>query len=223
MDYDVITFDCYGTLIDWETGICRAIGSAAQASGVSLVCADIVRAYHEVEPEVEAGPYRSYRQVLRETTLGVSRRLSWALARQDAHLLADSLPDWPAFDDTGQLLVRLRAVGVRLGILSNVDDDLLQGTLTRFPVEFDLLVTAEQVGSYKPAHRHFLKAREVIGPARWLHVAQSYFHDVAPACELGIPVAWVNRKSEQPAGTARADMEVQDLEELWRWLRGAGG
>jgi 2-haloalkanoic acid dehalogenase type II len=223
MDYDIITFDCYGTLIDWETGISQAIVNAAQVAGVSLERDDVIRAYHEVEPAVEAGRYRPYREVLRETTLGVARCLGWDIEPQRAHFLADSLPGWPAFDDTCNVLSGLRAAGLELGILSNVDDELLRGTLTGFPVEFDLLITAEQVGSYKPAHGHFLKAREVIGSARWLHVAQSYFHDVAPACELGIPVAWVNRKCEPPTGRASADVEVRDLEEFWRWLQKAGG
>lgn len=223
MDYDIITFDCYGTLIDWETGISQAIVDAAQVAGVSLERDEVVRAYHEVEPAVEAGRYRPYREVLGETTLGVARRLGWDIEPHRAHFLADSLPGWPAFDDTCNVLAALRAAGLELGILSNVDDGLLRRTLTGFPVEFDLLITAEQVGSYKPAHGHFLKARQVIGSASWLHVAQSYFHDVAPACELGIPVAWVNRKCEPPKGRARADVEVRDLEEFWRWLQKVGG
>jgi 2-haloalkanoic acid dehalogenase type II len=218
MEYDIITFDCYGTLIDWETGISEAITGAARASGVSLERGAIIQAYHEVEPEVEAARYRPYREVLRDTALGVARRLGWKLAGEQAWFLADSLAGWPPFDDTNPVLLRLRERGCRLGILSNVDDDLLQGTLMHFQVEFDLLITAEHVESYKPAHRHFLKAREGIGRSRWLHAAQSYFHDVVPACELGIPVAWVNRKSEQPKGAARADVVVRDLDGLDEWL-----
>ncbi|UCG86086.1 MAG: HAD hydrolase-like protein [Gemmatimonadota bacterium] len=218
MDYDIITFDCYGTLIDWETGITEAIAGAALETGVSLERSSIIEAYHEVEPEVEAGQYRSYRDVLHDTALGVARRLGWTLGDEQARFLAESLPGWPPFDDSNPALLVLREQGYRLGILSNVDDDLLRGTLSHFQVEFDLLITAEQVESYKPADGHFLRARQVIGRSRWLHAAQSYFHDIVPACALGVPVAWVNRKCEGPTGAARADVVVRDLKELVGWL-----
>jgi 2-haloacid dehalogenase/putative hydrolase of the HAD superfamily len=223
MDFDIITFDCYGTLIDWEAGISGAFASQARNDGMSLERDEIIRAYHEVEPTVEAAGYRAYRDVLRDTAVGVAARLGWRLDPQRAAFLAASLPEWPEFADTNATLRRLRNQGYRLGILSNVDDDLLRSTLGRFTVEFDLLVTAEQVRSYKPAHGHFAQARQSIGDARWLHAAQSYFHDVAPASELGIPVVWVNRKAEQPAGEARPLGEVTTLAELPGWLESHGG
>jgi len=214
MDYDIVTFDCYGTLIDWETGISEAIAAAAREDGVLLGRDQIVRTYHEVEPTVEAAEYRSYREVLRDTAIGVAQRLGWDLAAEQARFLADSLSGWPAFADTNAALEQMKAIGYKLGILSNVDDDILGLTLSHFEVEFDLVVTAEQVRSYKPAHGHFQRARNLIGDERWLHAAQSYFHDIEPACELGIPVAWVNRKAETPWGEARADSEVATLHEL---------
>ena len=110
------------------------------------------------------------------------------------------------------------SAGIRLGILSNIDDDLLAGTLRHLTVDFELTLTAQQLRSYKPAHGHFLTARERIGDARWLHAAQSYFHDVVPARELGIPVAWINRKAEEPQGQARPDRNLHDLAELADWL-----
>ena len=113
---------------------------------------------------------------------------------------------------------RLVAAGYSLGILSNVDDDLLAGTRRHFTVAFDLIVTAQQVGSYKPAHRHFIEARQRLGGKRWLHAAQSYFHDVIPARALGIPVAWINRKHESTADGGRADREFHTLTELADWL-----
>ncbi len=214
MDYDIVTFDCYGTLIDWETGISEAIAAAALEDGVLLTRDRITRTYHEVEPTVEAAEYRPYREVLRDTAIGVAQRLGWDLAREQARFLADGLSRWPAFADTDAALERMKANGYKLGILSNVDDDLLRHTLSHFEVEFDLLVTAEQVRSYKPAHGHFQRARSLIGDERWLHAAQSYFHDIVPACELGISVVWVNRKAEAPLGDARADGEVATLRKL---------
>jgi len=214
LPYDIITFDCYGTLIDWDRGIGDWFVEAAAADGVQLERAKALALYAEIEPVVEAGVYRRYRDVLAETAGRVARRLGWLLSPERAASLADSLPGWRPFDDTNPSLERLSAAGYRLGILSNVDDDLLAGTGRNFSVRFDLLVTAEQVVSYKPAHGHFLAARERIGTARWLHAAQSAFHDIAPARSLAIPSAWVNRKGQEPFPEAIPDIEVRTLSEL---------
>jgi 2-haloalkanoic acid dehalogenase type II len=216
--YDVITFDCYGTLIDWEAGISTAFAKAAAAEGRTLEPEQVLRAYAEIEPSVEAEAYRRYRNVLTESARRVGERLGWPLGREQAVFLAESLPSWPPFADTNQALERLVASGYRLGILSNVDDDLLAGTRRHFTVTFDLIVTAQQVGSYKPAHGHFTEARRRIGDDRWLHAAQSYFHDVMPARALGIPVAWINRKRESAFDAGRADREFHTLTELADWL-----
>lgn len=216
--YDIITFDCYGTLIDWETGIWEAFAQAAATDGGKLDRTALLRTYSEVEPALEAKPYRSYRSVLTETAKRVAARLGWDLSQEQAGFLAESLPRWRPFADTNPALERLAAAGYPLGILSNVDDDLLAGTRHHLTAKFDLLVTAQQVGSYKPAHDHFLRARERIGAQRWLHAAQSYFHDVVPARALGIPVAWINRKGEMAAGTARPDREFRTLADLAAWL-----
>jgi 2-haloalkanoic acid dehalogenase type II len=216
--YDVITFDCYGTLIDWESGISTAFARAAAADARQLDRAQVLKAYAELEPSVEAASYRRYREVLTETAQRVAERLGWPLSRERALFLADSLPDWQPFADTNQALERLAAAGYSLGILSNVDDDLLAGTRRHFPVTFDLIVTAQQVGSYKPAHGHFTEARQRIEGKRWLHAAQSYFHDVMPARALGIPIAWINRKQEAASDGGRADREFHTLTELTDWL-----
>ena len=216
--YDVVTFDCYGTLIDWEQGIGAAFLRAAAADGVRLTAAAVLAAYAEVEPVVEAEAYRRYHAVLAETARRVAARLGWRLNAERARFLPDSLGDWPPFPDTNAALERLAAAGYRLGILSNVDDDLLAASRRHFTVDFDLVVTAQQVGAYKPARPHFDVARERIGPARWLHAAQSYFHDVVPARALAIPVAWINRKGEPAAGAARPDRELRTLTALADWL-----
>jgi 2-haloacid dehalogenase/putative hydrolase of the HAD superfamily len=216
--FDVVTFDCYGTLIDWEAGIGEAFLRAASSDGFPLDPSEALHAYAEIEPMVEAESFRRYRDVLAETALRVATRLGWRLAASSAGFLADSLPDWRPFPDTNPALQRLAAAGYRLGILSNVDDDLLAGTRRHLTARFDLLVTAEQVRSYKPGHAHFLGARERISGARWLHAAQSKRHDVLPALALGIPIAWVNRKGESRAPEKPPDAEVRDLAGLVEWL-----
>lgn len=222
--YDVITFDCYGTLIDWEAGIVEAFQAAARPEGVVLGRDQILRLHAEVEPQVQREGYRRYRDVLAEVALRAAPHFGWRLAPERARFLADSVAAWKPFDDTNPALERLRAAGYRLGILSNVDDDLLAGTRRHFSVPFDILVTAEQVQSYKPAPGHFHRARELIGSKRWLHAAQSWFHDVEPCSAQGIPVVWVNRKRETATGNARPAGEVLDLRRLVPWLakRGRG-
>jgi 2-haloalkanoic acid dehalogenase type II len=218
--YDVLTFDCYGTLIDWERGIGDAFEAAARVDGVTLDRAAVLRAYHEIEPVVQAERYRSYREVLTLSAQRIAERLGWPLAAARAAFLAESLPTWPPFADTNAALQRL-AADHRLAILSNVDDDLLAGTRKHLGVAFDFVVTAQQVGSYKPAPAHFTTARQRIGGARWLHVAQSLFHDIQPARAHGIPSAWINRKQERPTAAARPDVEFATLGEAAAWLTSA--
>jgi 2-haloalkanoic acid dehalogenase type II len=212
--YDVITFDCYGTLIDWEAGIGGWFEKAAARDGRSLDLARALAFYAETEPAVEAQAFRSYREVLTETALRVARRLDWALSPGTARGLAESLPEWRPFPDTNPALERLVAAGYRLGILSNVDDDLLARTRRHLAVPFDLLVTAAQVRSYKPSHGHFEEALRRIGDVKWLHAAQSLFHDVVPCRAMGIPVAWINRKAEPGRAETRPDFEVSNLADL---------
>jgi len=216
--YETVTFDCYGTLVDWEGGITRAFSEAAAEDGVNLDPQAVLEAHAEIEPRIQAAGYQSYREVLRQTARSIAEQLGWPISDERAVFLPESLPQWEPLPDTNPALERLADAGYRLGILSNVDDDLLAGTLQRLRVRFDLLVTAEQVKSYKPEHAHFVEARRRVGKQRWLHVAQSYFHDIVPACELGLPVAWINRKAEAPTGNARADRELQTMTDLADWL-----
>ena len=219
MNWDTLTLDCYGTLVDWETGITRAFASAAAKDGVELEPAAIMAAYHEIEPRVQGVEYRRYREVLAETALGVAERLDWQLSTARAGFLADSLPDWPIFADTRAALQRLKPC-LQLAILSNVDDDLLAATMQRIAVDFDWTVTAEQTRSYKPNHAHFQQTLDRMndGGSRWLHAAQSYYHDIRPAGELGIPAVWVNRKNEErPPGPPPLQV-VKNLGELADWL-----
>jgi 2-haloacid dehalogenase/putative hydrolase of the HAD superfamily len=208
--YDVITFDCYGTLIDWEAGISKAFLDAAD--GFTLAPDAVLRAYAEIEHQVEKEGYRPYRDILRETAIRVAKSLGWPLAPDRADFLAESLPSWQPFADTNAALERLVAAGCRLGILSNIDDDLLAETRKHFTVKFDYIVTAQQVRSYKPGYAHFQTARELIGTSsRWLHAARSNLHDIVPTNALGIDNAWINRQHQPqlPGGTPK--FEFDDL------------
>lgn len=213
-DFDIITFDCYGTLIDWEGGIINAFQSEAAKNGLTLEGDQIIAAYSAEEPKVESGSYRSYREVLTETARLVGSQLGWNISVERADFLAQSLPAWKPFADTNVALERL-ARTFKLGILSNIDDDLLTGTRRHFTVQFDLIVTAQQVRSYKPAFAHFNEAIARLSGRRLLHAAQSYFHDVVPCAALGIPVVWVNRKGERPLpGGPLPTHEVRNVSEL---------
>ncbi|HET8796677.1 MAG TPA: HAD-IA family hydrolase, partial [Thermoanaerobaculia bacterium] len=212
--FDVVTFDCYGTLIDWESGIAGAFLAAAREDGIALRREEVLREYAQTEPVVEREGFRLYRDVLTESATRVAHALGWALAFERGTFLVSSLRHWEPFAETNRALERLRAAGYRLGILSNVDDDLLAATRRHFTVDFDFVITAEQVRSYKPAHAHFLAAKAKIGDARWLHAAQSNHHDIVPSNQLGIANAWVNRKGEKALPGGTPGLEVRDLTAL---------
>jgi 2-haloacid dehalogenase/putative hydrolase of the HAD superfamily len=217
--FDVVTFDCYGTLVDWEGGISEAFLRQAELDWFPLERELLLAAYHDVEPVVERPPYKSYREVLAQTAVRVAARFGWKLSPKRAQFLAASLPLWKPFPDTNPALTELVTMGYRLGILSNVDDDLLTETRARLSAPFGVVVTAQQVRSYKPAPAHFREARDRIGDGPWLHAAQSWFHDVVPATTLGIPVAWINRKGEPRPEGAEPTVELPDLAALADWLR----
>lgn len=209
--YDVVTFDCYGTLIDWEAGITSAFASAGCAAPRERLLAE----YARIEPAVEAQGYLPYRDVLKEASRRVLESLGGKLPEGHEDFLPQSLPNWKPFDDTNAALLRLTKAGYKLGILSNVDDDLLAATCRHFSVRFDIIITAQQLRSYKPAPPHFLAARERLQGQRWLHAAQSYFHDVTPCRSLRIPVAWINRRHQSlPPGGASPDLLFPDLAAL---------
>jgi 2-haloacid dehalogenase len=172
------TFDCYGTLIDWNRGIRDAVG------------AELLERYHEVEPQVEAeDPGLSYREVMTET----ARRLGVA----DPDELARSLPDWPVFPEVTGALERARRGGWKLAILSNTDRDFIDASTAKIGVPFDVVIVASEIGSYKPALGHWRAFEETVGRLPDVHVAASHFHDVVPATELGLKTIWINRLSEE--------------------------
>jgi len=209
--YDLVTFDCYGTLIDWRKGMSDAFRDAGLDPGQAL------DAYHEVEPQLESESYRSYREVLTLGAMKAAQKLGSEMTQADSSRFAASLPSWPPFPDTNAALEKLRDAGYQLGILSNVDDDFIAETQKHFTVTFDLVITAQQIGSYKPAHAHFLAARERAGNLRWIHAAQSNFHDIIPTNALGIPNAWINRLGERPLPGGTPLAEFPDLATFAAW------
>ena len=222
LEFEFVTFDCYGTLIDWETGIGGAFKQALEGTGLSRTQeAELFELYQEEEKKIEGRmPYRKYRDVLSLAASEAARRLGRTIPEKLSEILAEQLPSWTPFPDTNPALEKLSAEHT-LGILSNVDDDLLAGTLQHFTVPFDLVVTAQRVRSYKPGLEHFEEARRIIGADRgWLHVAASLYHDIEPATRLGIDTVWVNRQNS-PKGKwfkGRILREVRDLEQLSDWL-----
>jgi 2-haloacid dehalogenase len=206
------TFDCYGTLVDWQNGMRQALETVIPDD----VARSLLAHYYEIEKEVEAEqPFRSYREVLAETLRRAAARTGITLAPGAEHVLADTLPDWPVFPDVGPALQTLRAEGWKLAILSNVDRDLIAGTLRVLPVPFDDVVTAEDVQSYKPSLNHFRRFRDKnqVADENWVHVARSYFHDIVPASQLGIARVWINRDGEE-APAPLATVVLPDLRNL---------
>jgi 2-haloalkanoic acid dehalogenase type II len=188
------TFDCYGTLIDWN----RGIGDALQRLWPDADRAALLRGYHEVEPQVQAGEARPYREVLGLCTERLASVLDLPPATGVATALADSLPTWPPFPEVPAALQELRRGTWRLAVLSNTDPDLLDASVAALGVPVDLTVTVTEAGSYKPAPGHWQAFRRSTGaaPDRHVHVAASLYHDIAPCAELRIPAVWINRLGE---------------------------
>ena len=221
-DFEFVTFDCYGTLIDWETGIRRAFKQALEGMGLSQPQeGELLELYQEEEKRIEGQmPYRKYREVLALAASSAARKFGKTIPEKLSTVLAEQLPSWSPFPDTNPAIERL-ATEYTLGILSNVDNDLLAGTLKHFTVPFDLVVTAERVRSYKPGTEHFEEARRIVGADRgWLHVAASLYHDIEPASRLGINTAWINRKNSPEGKRLKGTIvrETKNLTQLADWL-----
>jgi 2-haloacid dehalogenase len=212
-----LTFDCYGTLIDWESGILSAVRAVLDARGRDLDDDSVLRLHARLESDIERGEFRTYRSVLLGVMDGFGRELGFVPDARERTALADSIGTWPLFADT---VPSLRALKERygLGVVSNVDDDIFAMTAATLGVPFDWVVTAQHVGAYKPSPRMFEAAIERIALPREaiLHVAQSAYHDVAPARALGLATVLVRRRGcgATPPSGAAPDIDVPDLAAL---------
>ena len=204
------TFDCYGTLIDWNGGIGGVLEDLFGAERAP----ELLGRYHRLEPEVQAEEYRSYAEVLTLTLERLASENDLALPEGESGVLARSLPEWPVFREVPAALEELRRRGWKLAILSNTDRAFILESEKRIGVPFDLIVTAEDVNSYKPAHAHWERFGELTTAdrAHHVHVGASLFHDVAPARELGLEIVWINRLGE--AADPEPDRELPDLSGL---------
>jgi 2-haloacid dehalogenase len=221
--FEILTFDCYGTLINWEDGILRCLHRVLAAHGRNKDTDDatILQLYGDFEARAEQGKYRRYREVLQSVVRQFGEQLGFAPSDQEVSSLPESLQEWKPWPDTAAALRQLHS-RFRLAIVSNVDDDLFAATQPQLGVEFDQIITAQQAGAYKPSLKIFELTLSRVGvPAhRILHVGQSLYHDVLPAQALGLATVWVNRPSARSgvgavkAAEGRPDLQVSSLAEL---------
>jgi 2-haloacid dehalogenase len=213
-DIKWVTFDVYGTLIDWDKGVSDAFQKEADRDGFTLDQNELTPLFHEISREIEGGSYELYAEVLRRTASEIAKRLGWPLEPSRAGFLPDSVERWPAFRETNPQLKKF-VKKFQTGLISNVDDKLLGQTRRHIPHDYELVVTAQQVRSYKPDPAHFKEfARRIGGKKGWVHVASSYYHDVAPCLKEKVPVVWVNRTGEElESGQKKPDAVVSNLKE----------
>lgn len=209
--FEWISFDCYGTLVDWETGISAAVGEVLESHGIRRSRAEVLALFADLEPRAQNSErFVEYRLVLRRVMEMMGAGLGFRCSESDLDCLSDSLPDWPVF---AEVRGALGALGerFRLAVISNIDDDLFAGTARALGVDFDAVVTAEQARSYKPDPNNFevASARMGVRKQAWLHVAESLYHDIGPANRLGIRSVWVNRAGR--GGGTRQTAAVPDL------------
>jgi 2-haloacid dehalogenase len=222
-DIQFVTFDCYGTLIDWETGVYDAFQAEADRDGFTIDRDVLIPRFIEIQREIQSGSYELYAEVLRRAAVRVAAELGWDLEPSRSNFLPDSVPRWPPFRETNAQLERFTKK-YEIGVLSNIDDKLLGATRRHFRVDLDLVVTAQQVRSYKPDPAHFNEcARRIENKKKkWVHVASGYEPDVAVCIKKRIPVIWVNRHgTELEQGLKKPDAEVKTFRDAGKLLKAA--
>jgi 2-haloacid dehalogenase len=221
--FEVVSFDCYGTLIDWESGILPVLRQLLSSREIDLSDDATLELFAEFESEFEKSQYNyiKYREVLQEIVQQFGKRFNFEPTETELNCLIESIKNWQPFPDTVAALAALKQK-YKLAVISNIDDDLFADTAKHLKVELDWLITAEQVRSYKPSTRNFEIALATMGiaPEKLLHVAQSIYHDIVPAASMGISTVWVNRRHEKTGfgatlpASGQPDLEVPDLKTL---------
>ena len=213
-----VTTDCYGTLIDWEKAIVEAFQEEAGKDGFTIDEGKLLERFFPIQIEIMAGSYELYAEVLRRTAVRVAEELGWQLEPARAQFLPNSVERWQPFREANAAMDRL-AKKYQIGIISNIDDKLLGLSRRHLRTDLDIVVTAQQVRSYKPDPAHFKEAaRRIGGKKGWLHIGSSYYHDVAPLLKMNVPVIWVNRRGESLEGRKPPTDEVRNLREATRKL-----
>ena len=215
-----VTFDCYGSLIDWEAGVHKAFQKEADRDGFTVNKDELIPLFISVQREIQSGSYELYAEVLRRTAVRVAKEMGWELEPSRSSFLPDSVPSWMPFRETNAQLERLRKK-YEIGILANIDDKLLGATRRHFRTDLDLVVTAQQVRSYKPDEAHFKEcARRIGGKRGWVHIGSGYEPDIEPCLKRRVPVIWVNRRGEKLESNQKKPTEtVKNLREAAKLLK----
>jgi 2-haloacid dehalogenase len=221
-DIKWVTTDCYGTLIDWEKGLADAFRKEADRDGFSFDEGPFIQRFLEVQAEIMSGSYELYAEVLRRTAVKVAKEIGWELEPSRAQFVPDSVAYWPPFRESNAAMDRL-AGRYDVGIVANIDDKLLGVSRRHLRTDLDIVVTAQQVRSYKPDPAHFKECARRIGQMKknWVHIASGYPTDVEPCAKERIPVIWVNRHGEEPEGTRKPDAEVKTFRDAGKLLKAA--
>ena len=218
-DINFVTFDVYGTLIDWEDGAYQAFTKEAERDGYTINKDELIPLFLSHQRDIMGGSYELYAEVLRRTALAVAKDLGWPLEPSRAQFLPDSVMRWKPFKESIPALKKVNKLK-SLGLISNIDDKLLGQTRRHFGMDFDLVVTAQQVRSYKPDPAHFKECERRIGTKKgWVHVASSHYHDIDPCAKLKVPTIWVNRKKEEiEPGGKKPTEEVGNIKEALKLI-----
>jgi 2-haloacid dehalogenase len=215
-----VTLDCYGSLIDWESGVHKAFQDEADRDGFTINRDELIPLFISIQREIQSGSYELYAEVLRRTAVRVAKEPGWELEPSRSNFLPNSVPAWTPFRETNAQLERLKKK-YEIGILSNIDDKLLGATRRHFRVDLDLVVTAQQVRSYKPDEAHFKEcARRIGGKRGWVHIGSGYVPDIEPCVKRRVPVIWVNRHGEKlESGQKKPTETVKNLREAAKLLK----
>ncbi len=218
-DVRFVTFDCYGTLIDWESGTYEAYQTEADRDGFTVDKNEMLALFTSIQHDVQGGSYELYAEVLRRTAVRSAAEMGWDLEPSRSGFLPNSVPAWPPFRETNAQLERF-AKKFEIGLISNIDDKLLGATRRHFRVDFDLVVTAQQVRSYKPDPAHFKECARRIGKKKgWVHITSGHYTDVEPLIKMRVPVIWINRRGQKlESGAKKPTSEVKNLRDAAKKL-----